>query len=229
MKVLRSIGYFLTTLIIYLVPPLLGWGLRDWRGFLSLAPRAGYAFLVGLLGLGVALQSLGDIRGFRGAEGVQGKQIMRQHIVRFAIIGFMYASLAFLPYSDKHSIGTLDFSLTWRWAGLVLVATGFVFIVWSGISLGKYYSPEVILQKDHQIIKDGLYRFIRHPRYLGALILGTGFCLLFDSLIGLFLILPFAAVLFFRISDEEKFMRREFGEEWDAYCQKTWQLIPLIY
>jgi hypothetical protein len=40
-KQLRAVQFILGTLVIYLVPPLLGWGIDDLPGFFSLAPRAG--------------------------------------------------------------------------------------------------------------------------------------------------------------------------------------------
>jgi hypothetical protein len=42
MKILRLILFFITTLLIYLGVPLLGWGFRDLAGYFSSAPRLGY-------------------------------------------------------------------------------------------------------------------------------------------------------------------------------------------
>ena len=195
----------------------------------GVGPRCVYTAVVALLGVGVAVQAVIDPRGFRGGDGEKGKLMPRQRIVRNVIIGFMYAALVFLPFADRREIGVLGYGLPLRWVGLGLAVAGFIFIFWSGISLGKYYSADVTLQEDHHLIKDGLYRFIRHPRYLGALLLGIGMTLLFRSWIGFILIVPFTGVVLFRIRDEEAFMRREFGADWDVYCGESWRLIPYVF
>jgi protein-S-isoprenylcysteine O-methyltransferase Ste14 len=229
MKYLHALGYFIVTLIMYLLVPLIGWGLGDMAGFFSLGPRCVYAVVAALLGASVAWQSIEDPHGFRGGAGEKGKLMPRQRIVRNAVIGFMYTALVFLPFADRRGIGVLVYGLPLRWVGMGMAAAGFLFIFWSGVSLGKYYSADVTLQKDHHLIKDGPYRFIRHPRYLGALLLGIGMTLLFRSWIGFILIVPFTGVVLFRIRDEEAFMRMEFGVDWDVYCGESWRLIPYVY
>lgn len=229
MKYIRALGFFVTTLLMYLAVPLLGWGLGDLAGFFRSGPRAGYALAVGLLGVGVAIQSIRDPKGIRGGVGIRSKMIVRQRIVRFSVIAFMYTALVFMPFADRRAITPLSSIDGFRWMGLVFSVLGFAFILWSGVSLGRYYSADVTVQKEHKLVKDGLYRYIRHPRYLGALLLGFGLALVFNSLIGIILIIPFTAILLFRISDEEKFMMAEFGLEWEIYCQETWRLAPYIY
>ena len=94
-------------------------------------------------------------------------------------------------------------------------------IIWSGLALGRLYSPEVTIQKDHHLVTDGPYRLIRHPRYVGGIIQGIGLSLLFRSWIGLVLTCLFVAIILFRIKDEEALMSKEFGQEWETYCQKV--------
>jgi protein-S-isoprenylcysteine O-methyltransferase Ste14 len=53
--------------------------------------------------------------------------------------------------------------------------------------------------------------------------------LLFRSWIGLIAVAPLVAVLLFRIRDEEALMRREFGSEWEAYCRRSWRLLPGVF
>lgn len=79
------------------------------------------------------------------------------------------------------------------------------------------------------MITDGLYRFIRHPRYLGGLLQGIGLSLLFRSWIGLALTVIFLVTILFRIKDEEAMMSQAFGAEWETYCRRSWRLIPWLY
>ena len=97
------------------------------------------------------------------------------------------------------------------------------------VPLGRLYSPEVTVQQDHRLVTTGLYRYIRHPRYLGAINLSLGLSLLFRSWVGLVVTFLFCGVFVSRIRDEEILMRKEFGEAWKAYCERSWRLIPFLY
>ena len=93
----------------------------------------------------------------------------------------------------------------------------------------RLYSPEVTIQQNHQLITHGPYRHIRHPRYLGVLLLTLGLPLTFRSWVGVLMCPAVVAVILLRIRDEETLMQREFGQEWEAYCERSWLLIPWVY
>jgi protein-S-isoprenylcysteine O-methyltransferase Ste14 len=141
----------------------------------------------------------------------------------------MYAALVFLPFADRRNIGVMDVTEALRWAGLVAAGLGFALIFWSGIALGRFYSADVTIQQDHRLITTGLYRYIRHPRYLGTLLVAIGLSFLFRSWIGLAVSVLFLGVLLFRINDEETLMQAEFGSDWEAYRQRSWRMIPYLY
>jgi protein-S-isoprenylcysteine O-methyltransferase Ste14 len=104
-----------------------------------------------------------------------------------------------------------------------------VLMFWSVLDLGRQYSPEVTIQKDHQLVTRGLYRLIRHPRYLGLLILILGSALVFRSWIGIAADVILLGTLLWRIRDEEALLRGEFDAEWEAYCRRTKRLLPWIW
>jgi len=229
MKILRGIAFFFTTQLIYLLLPMIGWGILDITGYFSSGPRAGHAAVCLALGIAVGIQAAENPEGIRGRSGEKGKLVGRQRLVRIAVTGLMYVAFIFFPFADRRDIGTLHLPLALRWVGTGLFTTGVAFVFWSGVSLGKYYSADVTIQENHRLVKDGLYRFIRHPRYLGALLMAGGFVLLYHSWIGLLWLFPFISILLFRIRDEETLMEREFGEEWREYRRNTWRLLPFIY
>ncbi len=229
MKYARFIQFLLGTLLIYLLPPLVGWGLDDLSGFFALAPRAGYALLIVILGCVAGYQAIGAPEGLRGGKGVEGKLVRRQGLVKVVVILAMYVALVFLPFADRRSIGVMEATEATRWIGLSVTGLGFTLIFWSGIALGRFYSADVTIQTDHRLITAGLYRSIRHPRYLGTLLVASGLSFLFRSWIGLAASVLFLGVLLFRINDEETLMQAEFGSDWEAYCQRSWRLIPYLY
>lgn len=230
MKIARGIVSFLYTLSIYLGLPLLGWGIDNLSGFFSHPQLSGYALSIAAFGAlaGYLIQRPGGMGNTIG-KGDEKKFVSRQRIVRICVTAMLFLALVFAPFADRRGIAVMPGGAAARWAGLVLATLGVALIFWSGMELGRLYSPEVTLQKDHHLVTSGPYRLIRHPRYLGGMIQGLGLSLLFRSWIGLALTVVFVAVILFRIHDEEKLMAMEFGAEWRAYSKKTWRLIPVVY
>jgi protein-S-isoprenylcysteine O-methyltransferase Ste14 len=230
MKIVRGVGSFFYTLLIYVGLPLLGWGLDDLPGFFSFPQLVGYSVSIAAFGLlaGYLIQRPGGMGNTLG-KGQEDKFVARQRIVRILVTGMLFGALVFVPFADRRGIGVMAGDPVMRWIGLALAILGMGMIFWSGFALGRLYSPEVTLQEDHHLVTDGPYHYIRHPRYLGGMLQGIGLSLLFRSWIGLALTLVFLVIVLFRIKDEEALMSKEFGEEWKIYCQKSWRLIPLIF
>jgi len=96
--------------------------------------------------------------------------------------------------------------------------------------LGKYFTATVQIQEDHQLIKAGPYRYIRHPSYLGILILTLGNGIALANWISLPLCVALPAIgIIQRIEVEEKELYRHFGEHYRDYRKSTWRIIPHIY
>jgi protein-S-isoprenylcysteine O-methyltransferase Ste14 len=229
MKLLRAAVFLIATGLLYLGVPLLGWGLGDLRGFFSVGLHLGYTVVVGLFSLAVGIQAFGSVEGIRGGKGEEGKLVFRQRIVRILLVLSLYIALFIIPFFDRRGIVVFNDGILARWLGVVLSAAGFTLVFWSGIALGRQYSADVTIQKEHRLITSGIYRLIRHPRYLGVIFLSIGISLIFRSWIGLVACVFFITALIYRISDEEATMRKQFGIEWDEYCKRSSRLIPYIY
>lgn len=87
------------------------------------------------------------------------------------------------------------------------------------------------LRKSTKLYTDGIFKFIRHPLYLGTILYITGATLIFTQNLGLtfvnFMIINF--VIMGTIDHEENFMIMWFGEEYIEYMKKTKMLIPYIW
>jgi protein-S-isoprenylcysteine O-methyltransferase Ste14 len=229
MKYLRGLGYFLSTILLYLGVPLAGWWFADLQGFFSVAYRTGYAGVVIIFSLAVGIQAIDAPEGIQGSSGIGRKVVRRQTIIGYLLTFVLFSALIFLPFAARRDIGVYDNIPALCWVGLSLCALGYLLVFWSGLSLGKQFSAEVTIHKNHQLITSGLYRSIRHPRYLGILSLALGISLLFHSWIGLLLCIVVIILIQFRIFDEEKLLQREFSTQWETYCHHSWRLIPYIY
>jgi protein-S-isoprenylcysteine O-methyltransferase Ste14 len=115
-------------------------------------------------------------------------------------------------------------------AGLALMLAG-ICIRWVAIrTLGRYFTRTVTVFDDHRIIRNGLYRYLRHPSYTGYLLENLGFGLAFSNwLSALIIFTPIAAAVFYRIHVEERALLQNFSNEYLEYAASTKRLIPMVY
>ena len=229
MKYLRAFRWLLIPLIPLIGLPLLGWGIDDLRGFLSNLARLGFLLAAAVPGLAEAYYVIKAGARNNLSKGEQNKRVRRQSVVLLVLAPLLFGMLFFIPFADRRSIGVMMAGQGLRWLGLFLYGLGLALMSWSRAALGRMYSGEVTIQKSHQLIKTGLYRYIRHPIYLGMLCSALGLSFLFRSWIGLAVMIPIMAGLLFRIGDEEAVLHKEFGSEWETYHQQSWCFIPYLY
>ena len=116
--------------------------------------------------------------------------------------------------------------------------------------LGRHFTFDLTLQRNHQLITDGPYSVVRHPSYTGMFVfsLGSFICLfgpgslwqdaeLWKSPLGLLLGVLYMGyrlyvnvVLFARVAREDAVLRKEFQDEWTKWEQRTrYRLVPYLY
>ena len=114
--------------------------------------------------------------------------------------------------------------------GIAMFLMGMVIRWMSIIQLKKAFTVDVAITREHQLKTDGLYRLVRHPSYLGLLLIMTGLSAGMNTLQSFFIVtIPVSAALLYRISVEEKILKDEFGSGYIDYAKKTRRIIPLIY
>ena len=104
-------------------------------------------------------------------------------------------------------------------------------IRWTAIlSLGKSFSANVAIQPSQTVYRGGMYRWVRHPSYLGMLIIFLAIGIYSRNWIGLFIVLiPTTLALLYRIHVEEAALNSAFGDAYAAYSKTTRRLLPFIY
>jgi len=80
------------------------------------------------------------------------------------------------------------------------------------------------------MMRSGLYRVVRHPSYLGLLMVFVAIGIHSRNLIGFVVaVVPTTAALIYRIQVEEQALQEAFGEEYAQYSQVTKRLVPGVY
>jgi protein-S-isoprenylcysteine O-methyltransferase Ste14 len=114
--------------------------------------------------------------------------------------------------------------------GLFLYTTGVVFRYVGTLTLGKYFTRDVEVSHDHELISTGLYKYLRHPLYLGLFFLGIGTSLVFGNYLTIITsILLMGGTLNHRMALEEKAMEKIIGDKYVAWKKKRYRFFPYIY
>jgi protein-S-isoprenylcysteine O-methyltransferase Ste14 len=115
------------------------------------------------------------------------------------------------------------------WLGLALGVGGVAFALWAIVAIGRHYDLELEVHADHEVVRTGPYRLVRHPIYTGLLIHLIGACLATGNLLlaaGTFLVvLP---IFYLRARIEEELLRKQLGPAYDAYAREVGMVIPFV-
>jgi protein-S-isoprenylcysteine O-methyltransferase Ste14 len=112
-------------------------------------------------------------------------------------------------------------------AGLI----GSFFLFFRSYTDNTFLSPLVRIQEDRkqQVVSTGVYGFVRHPMYLGGILMFTGAPLLLGSICGVLAGLALTLLLMGRIVGEEKMLNREL-EGYREYTQNVrYRLVPYLW
>jgi protein-S-isoprenylcysteine O-methyltransferase Ste14 len=115
-------------------------------------------------------------------------------------------------------------------AGVVLFVAGLLLRWWAIIVLGRFFTVDVTIEKDHEVVERGPFRVLRHPSYAGVLLAFAGFALSLRNWAALLVILlPIFAAFIHRMNVEEKALSRALGSSYTDYMRRTNRLVPFVY
>ncbi len=111
-----------------------------------------------------------------------------------------------------------------------MLAVGVVMRGIAIVTLGRLFSSRVAIQSGHRIIRNGLYRYMRHPSYTGLLLAFFGLAVHWRSWASLIVVVaPITAAVLYRIKVEEAALVEALGSEYADYAAATKRLVPGVY
>jgi protein-S-isoprenylcysteine O-methyltransferase Ste14 len=140
-----------------------------------------------------------------------------------------------LGYALSFSIGATRIGRIYAWntlfaVGMGLFVIGFIIRIHSLLTLKQYFTYSVAKVENHKIIESGLYKFIRHPGYLGQLIIFLGISISISNWLSILaMMIPVTIGYLYRIKLEERFMLEQMGEDYLNYQNRIKRIIPRIY
>lgn len=114
--------------------------------------------------------------------------------------------------------------------GAVFVIAGLIIRITSILTLKQHFTYTVTEIENHELIENGLYKKIRHPGYLGQILIFIGTSISLSNWLSIvFMMIPVFWGYINRIRVEEKFMYKQMGQKYIDYQKRTKKLIPAIY
>ena len=113
--------------------------------------------------------------------------------------------------------------------GLILCLLGLYIRVWAIKTLKSMFSWKISIQKNHELIKRGPYKLVRHPSYSGGLLAIFGFNLALGTWPALLsFMMTYLPILLVRIKKEESVLCDYFKNDYEEYKKKSYSLIPFL-
>ena len=122
----------------------------------------------------------------------------------------------------------------WRMVvAIVLAVLGLSLSVWSIVYMRRKgggnpmdaFGHEVAPRTKH-LMTGGPYRLSRNPMLTGSFVYYAGVCVLLWSWRALLVFIAFIIIMLLQVRSEEKRLRKDFGEEYEAYCRRTGRFWP---
>ena len=117
----------------------------------------------------------------------------------------------------------------WRGGlGVFLLALGLGFAVWARRHIGRNWGSPMSKKDEPELVTSGPYGLVRHPIYSGILLAGVGTAV---ALSWSWLVAVLLAGIYFVYSAivEERYLTRQFPEDYPNYQRSTKMLVPLIF
>lgn len=160
----------------------------------------------------------------RSRRDVRELTLLGISLTGLGIIPIVYVFTGFPAFADRTFVPVL------AWIGVV-PALGSLWLFWrTHVQLGRNWSVSLEVREKHQLIADGVYRYLRHPMYSAFFLWALAQILLLPNWVAGFSgIVGFGILYSFRVGREEQLMLEAFGDEYRAYMRRTSRIIPWVH
>lgn len=150
---------------------------------------------------------------------------------RFVGLAFGTSMIAITLSIILNIFGIAYYSEVWTSVlGIIGMTGGILIRVSAAKTLGRFYTRILKITDKHQLIEDGLYKYIRHPGYLGVIVLFISAGIASRNLLSLLIILiTILPAYLYRISAEEKMLADQFGDIYKSYQERSARFVPGVF
>ena len=154
----------------------------------------------------------------------------RREKVSYMLVSFSFFPIFLYVFAGLFGFSHFAVSESVRWLGVAVGLSGSALFAWTHLALGKNWSGVLEIAKDHKLVTNGPYQFVRHPMYSAFFLMGLGVLLLSANwLVGGLNLVAVAYMYVVRVADEEAMMLDHFGQSYAAYMGNTGRLFPRLW
>jgi protein-S-isoprenylcysteine O-methyltransferase Ste14 len=113
-------------------------------------------------------------------------------------------------------------STTFFNAGVLITLMGLAFWWIGKLTLGEAFHNGLLPPKADQIVRRGIYSRIRHPIYMGVILMLVGWIFIIQSRVFSYMAVICVIGFFIRAQLEDRFLLKKFGQVYQEYKKKTW-------
>ena len=162
-----------------------------------------------------------DTRSWEGGEADRSS-------TRLVVVAYVVAFVGpFLLGTSGVGVTRVDSALAW--VGIAVGAVGLGVRIWSMRVLGRDYTRSLRTRETQTVVDRGPYRVVRHPGYIGSILVWVGSRLAVNWLIAAATAVGLLLVYAYRIRAEEQMLVEHFGDAYRTYTARTWRLVPFVW
>lgn len=155
----------------------------------------------------------------------------RPPVVAYAVVLLVAGATAVLLFRSREILLEIEFGFNW-----LLTLLGFGCLALSVVLERKYREqiqvstllglPEVSASRESELLAEGIYSRIRHPRYVGLMLEISAFALYVNYLAAYGVVLAMVPILYGIVRLEERELLQRFGDAYERYAEEVPRFIP---
>ena len=147
-------------------------------------------------------------------------------VLRLSGLGVWGLVIAYIIHPRAAAFAALPLPTELRWAGLLVLTGGFVWLAWMFRALGLNVTDTVAARPNGTLVTTGPYHYVRHPMYVGLIPILSGLALVTAN----WMVAVFGAIVFFmlvaRTRIEERHLLARYGDAYRDYMRRTGGFFP---
>lgn len=153
------------------------------------------------------------------------KEAQQKKIIKFSTLLFI---IGFLMPGLDYRFGWSNIPPIVSILANIIVFIGYL-LVFLAFKENSYAARTVVVEKGQKVITTGPYAIVRHPMYVGVIIMYSFTPIALGSYYALLFFIPIIPAIIFRTLNEEKVLLKDL-KMYKEYCEKTrYRLIPRIW
>jgi protein-S-isoprenylcysteine O-methyltransferase Ste14 len=170
------------------------------------------------------------IRRSRKTRTAHRRECARERVLLSISFTGLFVIPAIYSFTGQPRFADYAFAPPLAWLGVVVLTAALALFFHTHRTLGRFWSVTLEIRRNHGLVTDGIYSWVRHPMYSAYFLWALSQALLLPNWIaGTAGLVGFGTLFAFRVRREEHMMLQTFGDAYAAYAARTKRIIPGVF